>query len=43
MLMTQRHTLAELRLNQIELQITASKLFHWFEYSHLKANPGKSH
>ena len=26
-----------------ELQITANKLFHWFEYKHLKANPGKSH
>ena len=26
-----------------ELQITAIKLFHWFEYNHLKANPGKSH
>ena len=26
-----------------ELQITANKLFHWFEYNQLKANPGKSH
>ena len=26
-----------------KLQITANKLFHWFEYNHLKANPGKSH
>ena len=25
-----------------ELQITANKLFYWFEYNHLKANPGKS-
>ena len=25
-----------------ELQITANKLFHWFEYNH-KANSGKSH
>ena len=26
-----------------ELQIAANKLFHWFEYNHLKAKPGKSH
>ena len=26
-----------------ELQITANKLFHWFEYNHIIANPGKSH
>ena len=25
------------------LQITANKLFHWFEYNHLKAKTGKSH
>ena len=46
MLMTQRHTLAELTLKLtviVELQITANKLIHWFEYNHLKANPGKNH
>ena len=26
-----------------ELQITSNKLFHWIEYNHLKANPGRSH
>ena len=26
-----------------ELQITASKLFTWFNNSHMKANPEKSH
>ena len=27
----------------LELQASASKLFHWFKNNHLKANPGKSH
>ena len=26
-----------------ELQITANKIFHWFDNNHLKANSGKSH
>ena len=26
-----------------ELPITSNKLFHWFGYNHVKANPGKSH
>ena len=27
----------------VQLQITVNKLFHWFEYNYLKANPCKSH
>ena len=23
--------------------VISSKLFHWFQYNHLKANPGKCH
>ena len=26
-----------------ELKSISSKLFHWFQYNHLKANPGKCH
>lgn len=26
-----------------QLKLTASKLFSWFEYNHMKANPGKCH
>ena len=26
-----------------ELKFISSKLFHWFQYNHLKANPGKCH
>ena len=25
----------------LELQVSATKLFHWFKNNHLKANPGK--
>ena len=27
----------------LEVQASATKLFHWFKNNHLKANPGKSH
>ena len=47
MLMTQRHTLlscgSDTQSVIAELQITANKLFDWFEYDHLKAKPSKSH
>ena len=44
MLMTQRHTLADLILNSnSRTTITANKIFHWFEYNHLKTNPDKNH
>ena len=26
-----------------DLHVISSKLFHWFAYNHLKANPGKCH
>ena len=26
-----------------ELKSISGKLFHWFQYNHLKANPGKCH
>ena len=26
-----------------ELRFISNKLFHWFQYNHLKANPGKCH
>ena len=43
MLMTQRHNYAADTQSVVaELQITANKIFHWFKYNRLEANPGKT-
>ena len=40
-----RHILAELTLNQSQQNyiLQLINFFHWFEYNHLKVNPGKSY